>query len=230
MGDGFQFLDIIFFAMVAAFIVLRLRSVLGRRTGSERHRPDRFRLDQTQSEDNVVALPDRPGPSPSEPSSKEDARLWADDSPIGAGLTQIKIADHAFEPARFINGARAAYEMVVAAFANGDRETLKMLVNDDVYQNFAGAIQQREDGEQTLETTIVAIETADIVEAELKGKIAEITVKFVSEMVSVLKDKDGEPVGSPGSHQREVTDIWTFSRDVSGRDPNWLLVATRSEN
>lgn len=229
MGDGIQFLDIIFFAMVAGFIFLRLRSVLGRRTGHERRRPDGFGLGPRpeRAEDNVVALPDRAGrPGPK---SEAEAKLWAEDSPVGAGLTQIKIADHRFEPASFLEGAKQAYEMIVAAFAKGDRETLRMLLADEVYENFVTAIDERERQGHSLETTITAIKRADIAEARLEGKTAEVTVKFVSDMVSVTKDAQGELVGGPG-REREVTDVWTFARDTTAKDPNWALVATRSEN
>lgn len=229
MGDGIQFLDIIFFAMVAGFIFLRLRSVLGRRTGHERRRPDGFGLGPRpeRAEDNVVALPDR-GARPGAKAGG-DAKLWAEDSPVGAGLTQIKIADHRFEPETFLEGAKQAYEMIVAAFAKGDRETLRMLLADEVYDNFVAAIAERERQGHSLETTITAIKRADITEARMDGKTAEVTVKFVSDMVSVTKDAQGELVGGPG-REREVTDIWTFARDTTSKDPNWALVATRSEN
>ncbi len=230
MGDGIQFLDIIFFAMVAGFIFLRLRSVLGRRTGNERQRPEApFGLGRRpeRAEDNVVALPDRGARR--QVGAEAETKLWAEDSPVGAGLTQIKIADHRFEPATFLDGAKQAYDMIVAAFAKGDRETLGMLLADEVRDNFVAAIEERERQGQTLETTITAIKRADIVEARLDGKQAEVTIKFVSDMVSVAKDSAGEPVGGSGG-EREVTDIWTFGRDTSAKDPNWLLVATRSES
>ncbi|MDP6344490.1 MAG: Tim44/TimA family putative adaptor protein [Alphaproteobacteria bacterium] len=233
MGEG-SFLDIIFLAMVAAFIFFRLRGVLGRRTGHERQhdrqRPDPYHVGESAADDNVISLPDRGGADATEAATEDEAKLWAEDSPVGSGLTQIKIADHRFEPAEFLGGARAAYEMVVGAFAEGDREALRGLLNDEVHDNFVAAIEEREEQGQSLETTIVAINSADIVEAELQGKMASVTVKFVSEMVSVLRDEDGETLpGQPGG-TREVTDIWTFARDTSARDPNWLLIETRSEN
>lgn len=230
MGDGIAFLDIIFFAMVAGFIFLRLRSVLGRRTGNERQRPEApYGLGRRPepAEDNVVALPDRGARPAAGPEA--DARLWAEDSPVGAGLTQIKIADHRFEPAAFLEGAKQAYDMIVTAFAKGDRETLRMLLADEVHDNFIAAIEERERQGQTLETTIALIKQTDIVEARLDGKQAEVTIKFVSDMVSVVRDTAGEPIGGPGA-EREVTDIWTFGRDTSAKDPNWLLIATRSES
>lgn len=228
MSDGIGFLDIVLVAMVAGFIFLRLRSVLGRRTGHERQRPDPYRLRES-GEDKVVNLPERERGPADEKSREAEAALWADDSPVGAGLTQIKIADHNFEPGRFVEGARAAYDMIVTAFARGDRDTLRGLLNDEVYENFDKAIDEREAEQQRLETTITAIKSADIVDARMNARLAEVTVKFVSDMISVLRNDKGENVGG-APHEREVTDIWTFARDTGSRDPNWLLVATSSEN
>ncbi len=236
MGEG-HFLDILFLAMVAGFIFFRLRSVLGRRTGNERRPSDRTsdQADDRQgNDDKVISLPDRGnfGDDDNDPQveAEVEASLWAEDSPVGSGLTQIKLADHDFEPAVFADGAKAAYEMIVDAFAGGDRDSMRNLLSDQVYENFVGAIEDREDRGHTLETTIVAINGAEIVEAELKDKIAEVTVKFVSEMVSVSRDEDGEilPDQPRGSH--EVTDIWTFARDTRNRDPNWQLIETHGEN
>ncbi len=243
MGEG-HFLDIIFLAMVAGFIFFRLRSVLGRRTGNERppdRRDDRISNGGESGDDNVVALPDRGnfrgegGESADvredvNARAEEEAALWAEDSPVGAGLTKIKLADHNFEPSQFTEGAKAAYEMIVDAFATGDKEALQPLLSEQVYDNFVSAIDDREDRGHTLETKIVAINAAEIVEAEMKGKNAEVTVKFVSEMVSVTRDEDGEVLSDQPGGTREVTDIWTFARDTRSRDPNWQLIETHGEN
>jgi len=228
MSDGIGFLDIVLVAMVAGVIFLRLRSVLGRRTGHERQRPDPYRLAEG-AEENVVKLPGHEPKEADDKGREAEAALWAEDSPVGTGLTQIKIADHRFEPARFVEGARTAYDMIVTAFARGDREALRGLLNDEVFENFANAIDERETQQQRLETTITAIKSADIVDARMNGRVAEITVKFVSDMISVLRNEQGENVGG-APQEREVTDIWTFARDTSSRDPNWLLIATSSEN
>ncbi len=236
MGEG-HFLDILFLAMVAGFIFFRLRSVLGRRTGNER-RPSERTSDQADdrqgNDDKVISLPDRGnfGDDDNDPQveAEVEASLWAEDSPVGAGLTQIKLADHDFEPAAFADGAKAAYEMIVDAFAGGDRDSLRNLLSDQVYENFLGAIEDREDRGHTLETKIVAINAAEIVEAEMKDKIAEVTVKFVSEMVSVGRDEDGENLPDQPNGSHEVTDIWTFARDTRNRDPNWQLIETHGEN
>ena len=232
MDEGqFQYLDLIFLAMIAGFILLRLRSVLGRRTGHEKQPPSTYSStdSETAADDNVISLPDRTAEE-SGLSDDEVKKLWAEDSPVGAGLTQIKIADHSFDPAQFITGVRVAYEMIVDAFAKGDRDTLGTMLSEDVYRNFERAIEDREAKGQTLETSIADIRSAEIVEAALNGAMAELTVKVVAETVSATRDKSGEIVDGSGVHSRVVTDIWTFSRDTRSRDPNWLLIETRSQN
>ncbi|MFP6748123.1 MAG: Tim44/TimA family putative adaptor protein [Alphaproteobacteria bacterium] len=250
MGEG-QFLDIIFLAMVAGFIFFRLRGVLGRRTGNERppEQPDEQQNGPGQGpagDDNVVALPERGNFDPEAEAAdgsetdeqddddsvraEEEAALWAEDSPVGAGLTKIKLADHNFEPGGFAEGAKSAYEMIVDAFADGDRDALRPLLSDQVFENFTGAIDDRENEGHTLETKIVAINAAVIVEAELRGKVAEVTVKFVSEMISVSRDEEGEVLPDQPGGTREVTDIWTFARDTRSRDPNWHLIETDGEH
>ncbi len=243
MGTGIGLVDIVILALVGV-IFFRLFSVLGRRTGQERPPSDSLGMTEgrEKSDDNVITLPDRTSSleeqeqqeqqeqqEEQEEESSADAALWADDSPIGAGLAQIKIADHQFDPGPFVDGARAAYEMIVTAFAPGDHQTLRNLLSDEVYDNFASAIEAREAASETLETTITTMKAADIVDAGLDGKIAEVTVKFVSDMISVSRDDDGEVIGGT-SAEHEVTDIWTFGRDTGSRDPNWTLVATSSEN
>ena len=222
MGDGLPFLDIIFFAMVAAFLILRLRSVLGRRTGSERDRPDPFspKPEAENDADNVVALPQR-------------ARQAADmeDAPPGsvaAGLTQIKLADSSFEEKYFTTGSRAAFEMIVEAFARGDTEALRPLLANEVYERFAGAIDSREARRETLETRLLSLNAADITEARMNGPLAEVTVEFVSEQVNLTRNADGEVIDGDPDNIESVVDIWTFRRDTRSDDPNWLLAATRT--
>ncbi len=230
MGEG-SFLDIILLAMVAAFVFLRLRSVLGRRTGHERRRGGMLGMggNESEGEGKVVQLPER-GKANGADANREAAKVWADDSPAGAGLTRIKIADPGFEPDTFIDGSRAAYEMIVASYASGDRDSLRMLLADDVYENFVGAIDEREANGQTQETTIVSLDNAEIVDADLNGRIAEVTVKFTSQMSSALLDAQGEVLPGQSTAPREVTDVWTFGRDTGSRDPNWQLIETRSED
>lgn len=222
MGDGFPFLDIIFFAMVAAFLILRLRSVLGKRTGNERPRQDPFQPRPEQDEDdsdNVVSLPKRDGARPD---------MTAAPGSLAASLTQVKIADPSFDEKYFASGAQAAFEMIVAAFARGDKDALRPLLDDDVYDRFAAAIDQRVARGETLETTLVEIKAADITEAAMKGSQSHITVEFVTEQINVTRDAEGKPVEGDPEDGETIVDIWTFARDTRSDDPNWLLVATRT--
>ncbi|HEX9767875.1 MAG TPA: Tim44/TimA family putative adaptor protein [Kiloniellales bacterium] len=224
MGDGIQFLDIILFAAIAAFLVLRLRSVLGRRSGNERgpkYDPFRKRSAEEGSEDKVIALPDRGAQAESQSTET---------SPLEQGLTQIKLADRNFDPEGFVGGAKVAFEMIITAFAGGDTKTLRPLLSNDVFEDFSGAIKSRLDKQETLESTLVGISEAEIIEAELQGKTAFITVKFVSEQINVTRNAAGEVVEGDPSGVATVTDIWTFARNTRSRDPNWTLVATGSSN
>lgn len=232
MGDGVQFLDIIIFAAIAVALGLRLRSVLGRRTGNERrHDPlnptpprDAAGREPGQAEDRardkVIPLPGRG------PASAEGAAA-ANEAP---GLARVRAVDPAFDPAGFVSGARGAFEMIVGAFAAGDAAALKPLLSDEVFANFNAAIEARAKASETLQTTLVGINSADIIEASVDGRTAFVTVKFVSEQINVTKDSEGRIVDGDPSAVTAITDIWTFARNTRSRDPNWTLVATRSPN
>lgn len=230
MGSGFQFVDIIFFALVAAFIILRLRSVLGRRTGNER-RQDPFAKPQPGPKvpgqadapaeivqrGEVVTLPRRADASPA-------------GTPLAGALTQIKLADPTFDELSFEKGARAAFEFIVTAFAAGDRDKLRPLLNDEVYGNFVAAIEAREAAGHKHETTLVRIKSADIVEARMEGPTALVTVKYVSEQINATRDAEGKVIEGNPDRIAEATDIWTFARNTRSDDPNWILVATDAPN
>jgi len=220
MGE-FQYFDIILFAMVAGFLVLRLRSVLGRRTGNERRR-DLFPRRAAPASDNVTTLvePD-----------KRIARAVGDAPAadvIAEGLNRIRRADSSFDPANFIEGARTAFELIVAAFAKGDKAELRPLLSDEVFHRFAMAIDERTNAKETLETQIEKLDKVDIVEAELADRTAQVALKLVSHQINVTRAMDGSIVdGAPGQPV-EKTDYWTFARDTRSNDPNWVLVATSS--
>lgn len=227
MNGSFESLDIILFALLAAFLVYRLGSVLGKRTGHERPgnegygplgRPDSKSGESTN--DNVVTLPHGDAAAPE--------REKEPDTPLGAAITQIMVADPGFTRAGFLDGARAAFEMVVTAFALGDLKTLRSLLNNEVYENFSGAIRSREENRQTIETTLVGIDSAEIIEAEIRDKTAVVTVKFVSQQVNATRDESGEVIDGDPNAVDKVTDIWSFERRLGVSDPNWTLVATRS--
>jgi predicted lipid-binding transport protein (Tim44 family) len=228
MGDGFAYLDVVLLALVAGFLILRLRSVLGRRTGTEKRPSDPFQArDATEPRrgpQTPLPLPDLTVPPRGTVHEAEAGGA------LGLGLKQIAAADPSFAPASFLEGARKSFSWVVESFAKGDSKTLRPLLNDEVYGNFAAAIETRAKAGETLETTLVSVKSADILEARLDGKLAVVTVKFVSEQVNVTRNRAGEVIDGDPVRVVAITDIWTFARDARSRDPNWVLVATRSSN
>jgi len=223
MGGGFQFLDLIFFAAVAVFLVMRLRSVLGRRTGTEQRRDPFAGVpagDQANMRKPATPLPDL--------ASKPVLDAATDSSPVAAGLARIRAADPDFDQTHFLAGARAAFEMIVSAYAAGDAAKLRPLLSDEVFANFNGAIEEWRRAGHSHATTVIGIRSLDIVEAELQGRAAVITVKIVSDQINVTRDGAGGIVDGSPTAVVAITDIWTFSRNTRSRDPNWQLVATRS--
>ncbi|HEY1384924.1 MAG TPA: Tim44/TimA family putative adaptor protein [Dongiaceae bacterium] len=230
-------LEILFFAIVAAFLGWRLYSVLGRRTGHEKPF-DPFRSKEPEA---PATLPERDGnirrlPEPAARPERVDrdrrkleAAIASVAGDVRRGLDEIRSVDAKFDPVDFIGGARVAFEMIVAAFAQSDTKALRPLLNDQVYGNFAGAIEERNRNRQKLETTLVGILSADIVAAELaRGDEARVTVKFVSQQINVTKDQENRIVDGDPSEVANITDVWTFARQVKSRDPNWQLIATES--
>ncbi|MFW5678784.1 MAG: Tim44/TimA family putative adaptor protein [Pseudomonadota bacterium] len=220
MSNGFPLIDIIFFAAVALFIAVRLRNVLGRRTGHER-RPEPP-LSPT-SPDNVVKLPGRD-------EAQDGPFGHVADPELRDGLNAVRRHDPDFELEHFLGGARGAFEMIVLAFARGDTEMLRPLLADEVYAGFAEAIEQREAAGETLETEIVGIRTVEVVDARMEGSRAVVSVRFVSQQVNVTRGADGSVLDGDPQHLAEVVDVWSFARDTASRDPNWLLVATSAES
>ena len=226
----------IIFLALAVFIFLRLRSVLGQRTGSERPPYDRAApnvVQRTQDNNNNNVVP-MPGAvielAPTADVAPTDR--WKDiaepGTPLAAGLDGIAAQDSSFDPRHFLSGARSAYEMIVLAFANGDRRALKDLLSSEVYESFESVIKDREKHEQKTETRFVSIDKAELVSAEARDRAAQLTVRFVSQMISVTRDKTGTIVDGNPDKVADITDVWTFARDTSSRDPNWKLVGTGS--
>ena len=220
MGSGFPLFEIILYAMIAGFLILKLRSVLGRRTGNEKQQPDPFSpAPANESEkDNVIALPDRQPVDPADIDERD---------PLTATLMRIKLADAEFDEKEFVVGARGAFEMIVQAYAAGDVDTLKTLISGPLYGGFVQAIEEREQANETQETTIVTFRNTEITGAELDGHEARVTVEFVTEQVKVTRDADGKVIDGDPDKIEVLTDIWTFERDVRSSDPNWELVAAR---
>jgi len=246
--DGRIDVTTLLFLILAVVVFLKLRSVLGRRTGHEQTRYERYKAQREASQrngklagqDKVVTLPRRERDEVeqrphSEPQLRVDVEervkgLAGDNTHVAKTLVDLVRADPTFEPDSFLAGARAAYEIIVTAFAEGNRKTLKNLLSTDVYQGFSTAIGERENRNEQIDQSFVGIKSADIVEAELKNGIAQLTIKFVSELISATRDRAGEVVSGDPRRIREVTDIWTFAREVTSRDPNWKLIATQAAN
>lgn len=221
------------FMGLAAIVIWRLWAVLGTRTGNEQIPPSRF----TRRPEPLPESPAESGTILNHPAHQPDvdeepANRWAGiaeaDSDIAHGLTAIAAADPSFDAKSFIEGARGAYEMIVTAFAKGDRNTLRDLLSREVFEGFAAAIAEREKRGETVEMTFVSIDKAVIADAQLRGKSAQITVRFVSKLISATRDRDGQIVDGTPDRVVDMTDIWTFARETGQRDPNWKLIATDS--
>jgi predicted lipid-binding transport protein (Tim44 family) len=229
----------LFFLIVAALIFLNLRSVLGRRTGNEKppydpfSRRDADRPAPATDDGKVITLPRRT-PSTAGDAGADD-RYEAIDSfaqpgtELNTTLRRIQDADPSFDPRQFVEGARAAYEMIVMAFAEGDRKTLKSLLSSEVYEGFDAAISERERAGETVKSTFVGIDKAEMIDATIDGTEVTITMKIVSQLISATYNSAGELVDGSADAVAEVIDRWSFARDARSRDPNWKLVATQSE-
>jgi predicted lipid-binding transport protein (Tim44 family) len=229
MNQAFDPLNILILA-VAVIVLLRLRSVLGSRTGHEK-RIDPFGTPNSsetagkqEAEDNVIQLPGQ----------RQEAAgpIWTgfaeEGSSLAKGLENINEADKSFEPGEFLQGAKIAYEMIVTAFSEGDKKGLKALLSKEVYSGFSSAIDERKAAGQKVETRFVGIDDASLVDAALSGRIASLTIRFVSQLISVTRDADDNVIDGDPKQINEVTDVWTFERDVTSRDPNWNLAATEA--
>lgn len=230
---GFSDFITLFFLVAAVLIFFQLRSVLGRRTGNEKppfdpYSPRDVAKGPVADDNKVVTLPKR--------SEAEDENRFAEadalapvDSPLNASLREVVTRDPSFGPKEFLNGARMAYEMIVMGFADGDRKTLKNLLSKEVFDGFEAAISEREGRGEVVKSTFVGIEKADITQAGVRDSEVQITLRIISQLISATYDKDGKLVDGDPDTVAEVDDIWTFSRDIRSRDPNWKLIATESE-
>jgi predicted lipid-binding transport protein (Tim44 family) len=241
--DGKFDIFTVLFLVLAVIIILRLRSVLGRRTSDDDARVERQKAEQRaraamQAQDKVVTPPrrDRAEPPAETPiagtatAGIEDKvrTLASGNETLANGLMSIAKADRTFDPEHFVVGSRQAYEMIVTSFAEGNRKTLKTLLSREVFDGFTAALSERESRGEQIDQSFVGINKAEIVEAELRGNVAHVTVRFVSELISATRDRAGVVVSGDPKRIKEVIDIWTFAREVSSRDPNWKLVATQA--
>ncbi len=213
-------LEIVLLAMVAAFLGLRLYSVLGRRAEHEEESvPQRFEAD------------DKPGgvvhPAPAAVIAAPRAPELEGVMPaVERGLREIAAGDNTFNLGQFLEGARGAYRMVLEAFWQGDRETLRELCDDDVYAGFVAALDAREAAGETLDNSLIRIEETRIHSASLDGRMARIALLFVADVAAITRDKDGNVIAGSLDDAIESRDVWTFARNTAARDPNWLLDET----
>jgi predicted lipid-binding transport protein (Tim44 family) len=234
-----QLFDIILFALIAIFLVLRLRGVLGNRDGHEGGYEDRFKRNGSEKsrdsmgrpveDDNVIELPGaRRDDAPMDGIAMQPTvdESFGYEGPVGEGVKAIRAADPSFKPKEFLEGARMAFEMILNAYAAGDLKTLKSLLSPDVYGGFAQAIEDRKAKDHTLHETLVGISVAELVEAYQDGRDTTVTVKFVSEQISALVDADGTVIEGDPAKVVTASDFWTFSRSTKSRNPNWTLVGT----
>lgn len=227
--------DLVLFGLIAIFLILRLRSILGRRTGFEGRPPQappatgrvgaawpfRGRDDQTRRAPPVIDGRASPVPPRAVRPLPDPA------SPLGQKLRQIQAADAGFDPARFLEAGENTFRSIVTAFASGDRQSLRALLTDETYQGFESAIAAREAAGETQRSEIRDITTAAIVGVEQRGSIADITLRFVSDQVNATLDRSGKPVnGTEGI--TELDDLWTFERDLAQPGQSWRLAAARS--
>ncbi len=239
MNDTFDIYTLLFL-ILAVVIFLRLRNVLGRRTGNERQPYDPYAASDAKSngtgargQDKVVPL-QRGRDTEAEEQAVDIEELLKKyapkDSPLAKGLMAIAKSDQSFDPEQFLQGAKSAYEMIVMAFAGGNKKALQQLLGEDVFDGFVGAIDEREKRGENVDSSFIGIDKADMIEAECKRKSAQVTVKFVSQLITATTNKKGKVIDGDPKKVREVTDIWTFARDITSRDPNWKLVATEAAN
>ena len=205
MDNAFQYMDIIFLAVVAGVVLLRLRSVLGKRTGSEKKDPNLYSYDQPSVQPTEIKKP----------------------------LKNIKYSSNSptdwFNDDDFVNGAKGAYEMIVTNFENGNTKELKPLLEDSVFISFSDVIEKRKQNGEKVEFSFIGIESAEIIYKDLNSSPMEVTVRFISEMITCIKNNKDEIVSGSLNQVQKITDVWTFAKHKNTKTNNWLLLATSAE-
>ena len=220
MGAGSSFpVDLVLFGMIAAFLVLRLRSILGRRQGFER--PETPPRPATRGPEGPVIEGVAERMQPSARPLPEPA------SPAGQTLARMQRIDRDFSPARFLDGAETAFRRIVTAFAAGQRDPLRPLLSPETFRDFDAAITAREAKGETQRTEVRAIQSATIDAADLRGTLAFVSVRFVSDQINLTLARDGSVLHGTDA-VTELVDLWTFERDLTAADPTWRLVSARS--
>jgi len=205
MDNAFQYMDIIFLAVVAGVVLLRLRSVLGKRTGSEKKDSNLYSYDQPSAQPTEIKKP----------------------------LKNIKYSSNSptdwFNNDDFVNGAKGAYEMIVTNFENGNTKELKPLLEDSVFISFSDVIEKRKQNGEQVEFSFIGIESAEIIYKDLNSSPMEVTVRFISEMITCIKNNKDEIVSGSLNQVQKITDVWTFAKHKNKKTNNWLLLATSAE-
>ena len=217
MGALVQFLDIIIFAIIAVLLVLRLRSVLGQRTGYEEPQ-DQSRLNQFRQTDNDNE------PIPLHPQTNGEPAV------VEQGVDAVRRIDRSFDESQFIAGAKMAFDMVLTAYADGDLAQLKRLLGYDLLQSFSASVRERNKANESLTITLNEIKEARILNILVQDQIATITVHFHSVQTRIMRDADGAVIDGEDQDKTDYTDIWTFERDMTLADPNWKLVETETSD
>lgn len=220
MDGGFQIVELILLAMIAAFIGLRLRSVLGRKIGHQ---------GPPKADSRPVTKPDQDIIEGEVVDAEEHTALRNLPVAVRQTVEKFREKDPGFSVPQFLEGARNAYGMILEAFWEGDAGAIEPFVSGDVLADLKGAIEAREEEKLTVENRLLEIHEAEIVNASLKGSIAEADIRFESEIISVTRNEKGDLVEGDLSDSQSVTDIWTFERDLASDDPNWTLTGTSSE-
>ena len=227
--------DLIVYALVAAGLVFWLRSILGTRHGDERERPGSYvRTEQTQDqkpdgaylagekpedpEDNILAL-----------TKNKAGNMSVENKTAENGLLDIAKADKRFDINHFLTGAQDAFVFIVEAFAQGDKDTLKNLLTENVYGSFEAAIDEREKRGETAQTEIQAIKKAEITGARMEGKTAFITVRFTADETGIIKDSEGKIIHGHPDKVTRMRDVWIFGREANAKDPRWLVYETSDD-
>ena len=202
MSEAFQYIDILILAIIAGIVLLRLRSVLGRRTGHEKTDKTSYNYETPQTSQEEKVIPIEPKTSSSK---REDGWFDNDD---------------------FLRGAANAYETIVTNFENGNKDALKSLLSDDVLNSFSSVIDERNSKNETVEFNFIGIEKAEIVHKDLKKNPMEVTVRFISEMITCIKNSKDEVISGSLNQVQKITDVWTFEKIKDKKSSNWLLTAT----
>ncbi len=225
MNEGMPYADIIILALIAGFVLLRLRSVLGQKTGYEK--PPIRDYPDTSREGEIVQLPERLSSRMEEDRARDDELVGkiAQDE-VKSGIAAIKAADANFTLKGFMDGAKGAFEMLFDAFNKGDKQVLQMLLSPALYTVFSQECDKRQKEDLKRETTLVAIESEELAAAKLERNTARITVRFISEQVTVVRNREGAIVEGNPSQTDRVEDEWVFERDVNARNPNWKIIET----